>query len=76
MSTATNLKLTEQEYLLIEQDKCEVEVFRRNENLASTYYVLGDNITLDSIDVTLSVEEVYDRIENRDIDLFNAASKT
>jgi hypothetical protein len=37
-----------QEYLLIEQDRCEVEVFRRIENWASTYYVLGDVINFDS----------------------------
>ncbi len=65
-----------QEYLLIEQDKCEVEVFRRKDNWASTYYVLGDVITFDSIDASLSVEEIYDRVENDDIALFLAQKKS
>jgi Uma2 family endonuclease len=61
-----------QEYLLIEQDRCEVEVFRRSENWASTYYVLGDVINFDSVGVSVSVEEIYDRIDNEDIALFLA----
>jgi Uma2 family endonuclease len=59
-----------QEYLLVEQDKCEIEVFRRNDNWASTYYVLGDVITLDSIGVSITVEEIYERIENDDISAY------
>jgi Uma2 family endonuclease len=59
-----------QEYLLIEQDRCEVEVFRCSESWASTYYVLGDVITFDSIGVSVAVEEIYDRIDNEDIALF------
>lgn len=61
-----------QEYLLIEQDRCEIEVFRRSENWASTYYVLGDVINFDSVGVSVSVEEIYDRIDNEDIALFLA----
>jgi Uma2 family endonuclease len=59
-----------QEYVLIEQDKCEVEVFRRSESWASTYYVLGDTINFDSIKASLSVEDIYDRVENDDITAF------
>ena len=61
-----------QEYILIEQDKCEIEVFRRSQHWASTYYVLGDSITLESIDVTLSVAEIYESIENEDTVRFSA----
>ena len=32
------------EYVVIEQDKCEIQVFRRDDNWASTYYFLGDKI--------------------------------
>lgn len=56
-----------QEYIMIEQDKCEVQVFRRKDNWASTYYVLGDIITLDSIDFSISVEQIYERVENEDM---------
>lgn len=61
-----------QEYVLIEQDKCEVVVFRRSENWASTYYVIGDVLTLDSIGVSISVEEIYQRVENDDMVAFLA----
>lgn len=60
------------EYILVEQDKCEVEVFRRSESWASTYYVVGDVITLDSIGVSISVEEIYERVENDDMVAFMA----
>ncbi|MCJ8271935.1 MAG: hypothetical protein MJK04_21385 [Psychrosphaera sp.] len=42
-------------------------MFRRSENWASTYYVIGDVITLDSVGVTLSVEEIYERVDNDDM---------
>jgi Uma2 family endonuclease len=61
-----------QEYLLVEQDKCEITVFRRNESWASTYYVIGDKVTLDSIDVTLTVEDIYERVNNDDMQVFLA----
>ncbi|NQZ07569.1 MAG: Uma2 family endonuclease [Algicola sp.] len=61
-----------QEYVLIEQNTCEVEVFRRSENWAATYYVLGDTINFESINVSLSVENIYDRVENDDITAFLA----
>ncbi|MFT4924098.1 MAG: Uma2 family endonuclease [Phenylobacterium sp.] len=64
-----------QEYVLVEQDKCEVEVFKRSDNWASTYYVLGDVVTFESIGVSISVEEIYDRIENEDMRLFLAQKK-
>jgi Uma2 family endonuclease len=59
-----------QEYVLIEQDKCEIEVFRRNKSWTSTYYVLGDTINFESLDIIITVEEIYDNIKNDDIDLF------
>jgi Uma2 family endonuclease len=61
-----------QEYILIEQDKCEVVVFRRSENWASTYYVIGDVVTLESIGVSLSVEEIYAWVNNDDMIKFLA----
>jgi len=52
-----------QEYVLIEQDKFEVVVFRKSQHWASTYYVLGDEITFESIDVIISVADIYDGVE-------------
>ena len=59
-----------QEYGLIEQDKCEVEVFRRSQSWASSYYFLGDEIHFESVGVSLSVEDIYDTIENDDVSKF------
>ena len=56
-----------QEYLLIEQDFVDVEVVRRSEDWRSKRYFLGDEITLDSIGITLSVEEIYRRVNNEDV---------
>ena len=61
-----------QEYVLVEQDKCEIEVFRRKDSWASTYYVIGDTLTLESVDVILTVQEIYDRVLNDDMQKFLA----
>jgi Uma2 family endonuclease len=59
-----------QEYVLIEQDFAEIEVQRRSENWQSFHYYLGDQITFASVGVTLSVEEIYQRVDNRDMQDF------
>lgn len=56
-----------QEYVLIEQDFAEVEVCRRNNNWISERYFLGDDVTFQSIDLTLSVEAIYNRVQNEDV---------
>lgn len=56
-----------QEYVLIEQDFAEVEVCRRNNNWISERYFLGDDVTFESIDLTLSVEAIYNRVQNEDV---------
>jgi len=55
-----------EEYVLIEQDLCEVQVFRKTEHWQATYYFLGDEITFESIGVTISVEDIYYQVENED----------
>jgi len=62
---------TLKEYVLIEQDKCEVLVFEKDKGWQSIYYFLGDEITFKSINVTLSVEEIYYQIDNEDIITFS-----
>ncbi len=56
-----------QEYVLIEQDFVDVEVVRRSEGWQSKHYFLGDEITFESIKLTLAVEEIYDRVKNTDM---------
>jgi hypothetical protein len=56
-----------QEYVLIEQDFVDVQVFRRNEGWLVKHYFLGDEVTFESIGLTLSVEDIYHRVQNDDM---------
>jgi Uma2 family endonuclease len=53
-------------YVLIEQDICEVAVLSRAGGFISKYYYLGDDIVLPLLNVVVSVNDIYDRIENED----------
>jgi len=55
------------EYVLIEQESCEVVVFEKEKSWQSSYYFLGDEIVFKSIEITLSVEDIYYQIENEDM---------
>ncbi len=55
------------EYVLIEQDFAEVEVQRRSANWQSAYYFLGDEVVLESVNATLPVETIYERVKNEDM---------
>ncbi len=61
---------TLKEYVLIEQDFVDVEVCRRSENWVSRHYFMGDSVTFESVGVTLSVADIYDRVENEDVSSF------
>ncbi len=56
-----------QEYVLIEQDYIEIEICRRSANWFPARYYLGDEITFESIGLTLSVVEIYQRVENEEM---------
>ncbi len=56
-----------QEYVLIEQDFVDIEVVRKSEGWQSSHYFLGDEVTFESIDLTLLVEEIYLRVHNEDM---------
>ena len=56
-----------QEYVLIEQDFVDVQVFRRSENWLVRHYFLGDEVTFESIGLTLPVEDIYHRVQNDDM---------
>ncbi len=58
---------TLKEYVLIEQDKCEVIIFEKDKNWQSNYYFLGDEITFKSIDVSLTVEDIYYQIQSDEL---------
>ncbi|MFZ3192098.1 MAG: Uma2 family endonuclease [Moraxellaceae bacterium] len=56
-----------QEYLLIEQDIVDVELVRRSNGWRSEHFFMGDQFTLESVGLTLSVAEIYDRVKNADV---------
>ena len=56
-----------QEYVVIEQDICRIEVFRKSDDWRSMSYFLGDEIAFESIDSTISVEDIYYHVDNQDV---------
>ncbi|MFT4928128.1 MAG: Uma2 family endonuclease [Phenylobacterium sp.] len=58
------------EYVLIEQDFVQIEVARKRDDWRPSHYFLGDEITFEAIDLTLSVEEVYYRVHNEQMITF------
>lgn len=58
---------TLQEYVMIEQDFVDVTACRKSQHRRAVHYSLGDNVTLDSIELTLPVEAIYSRVHNEGI---------
>ncbi|XOF34232.1 MAG: Uma2 family endonuclease [Candidatus Electrothrix sp. YB6] len=59
-----------EEYVLIEQDFVDIEVCRRSKHWWPEHYYLGDTVHFSSIDLTLSVEEIYARVMNDDMQAY------
>jgi len=54
---------TLEQYVLIEQDFIDVEVFRKENNWRSDHYFLGDRIPFSAIgDFTMSIEDIYEQV--------------
>ena len=56
-----------EEYVLIEQDKGEIQVFSKKDQWQSFYYYLGDDITFSSLGITVRVEDIYYQVNNEDV---------
>ena len=56
-----------QEYVLIEQDVAEVIVRRRKNSWLAEEFFLGDSVTFESLALTLTVEEIYERVQNEEV---------
>ena len=56
-----------QEYVLIEQDHVEIQVYRREQNWFPAHYFLGDDVIFQAIGLTVSVAELYHRVNNEDM---------
>ncbi|MDD5228681.1 MAG: Uma2 family endonuclease [Methylococcales bacterium] len=63
-----------EEYVLIEQDRVEIEVCRKSEGWQSMFYYIDDEITFTSIGLTLPVLEIYSRVENDEMRVFVEAN--
>ncbi|MFI3156872.1 MAG: Uma2 family endonuclease [Methylococcaceae bacterium] len=61
---------TLKEYVLIEQDFVDVEVCRRSESWMSRHYFMGDSVTFESLELILSVSDIYQRVDNEDVTSF------
>ena len=61
---------TLEEYVLIEQDKGEIQVFSRKDGWQSFYYYLGDQLIFHSLDITIPVEAIYDQVNNEDVAVY------
>lgn len=69
----TYLKLPSlQEYVLIEQDVADITVLRKREGWRPNHYFLGDEITFESIALTMPVTDIYRRVQNQDVQAFLA----
>lgn len=55
---------TLQEYITVEQHQVEITVRRRRSNWQIEQYFLGDEITFESIGLGIAVAELYDGIDN------------
>lgn len=59
-----------EEYVLIEQDSVRIEVSRKSENWKTSIYLLGDDVYFESVDLTLCVADIYQRVENVEMQAF------
>ncbi|HRA90852.1 MAG TPA: Uma2 family endonuclease [Acinetobacter sp.] len=58
---------TLQEYVLIEQDFVDVEIQRRTNGWQSEHFYLDQDVYFQSIDLTVKVADIYDRVKNEDM---------
>jgi Uma2 family endonuclease len=56
-----------QEYVMIEQDCVDIDVLRQKDGWFSKHYYLGDDVNFASIDLTTTVESIYERVHNEDM---------
>lgn len=52
-----------QEYVLLEQDMMKATVYRRSEQWIGQVYLAGEVVTLQSLDLDVPIEEIYEDIE-------------
>jgi len=55
------------EYVLIEQDFVDVEVCRKSDGWVSRHFFWGDSVYFEAVELTLTVAEIYDRVDNNEV---------
>jgi Uma2 family endonuclease len=61
-----------QEYVLVEQEFASIDVLRKSDGWVPRNYALGDDIHFESVDLTVSVEAIYQSVVNQDMAEFFA----
>lgn len=56
-----------EEFVIIEQAIAKVEIQRRRKNWAIEKFLLGDEITFESIGLTVNVTDIYKKVDNGDV---------
>ena len=59
-----------QEYVLIEQERVEIEVFRRSAGWQPSYYYWDDTVELESVGLSLTVPTIYEQVSNGEVNEF------
>jgi len=62
------------EYVVIDQETTCVQILRKNKHWMSEFYFLGDKVNFEAIDLTINVEDIYDRVDNEDLREFRLAN--
>ncbi|PPD33273.1 MAG: hypothetical protein CTY19_08245 [Methylomonas sp.] len=64
-----------QEYVLVDQERAEIEVFTRQSGWQADYFYPGDTIHFQSIEVAVAVEDIYYQVDNDDMLAFMQAKQ-
>ncbi|OAI21029.1 hypothetical protein A1359_02445 [Methylomonas lenta] len=64
-----------QAYVLVDQERAEIEVFNRQSGWQAEYFYPGDSINFQSIDVIVAVEDIYYQVDNDDMQAFLQANQ-
>ncbi len=57
-----------QEYVLVEQERVEIEVFRRSAGWQPSYYYWNDTVRLESVGLSIAVPVIYEQVKNGDVE--------
>lgn len=64
-----------QEYLLVDQERAEIEVFTRQSGWQAEYFYPGDTLNLHSIAVAVPVADIYYQVDIQDMQVFWQANQ-